>query len=81
MFMQKFILCCLIRLEKRIGGEEVTLGFLEPAGSTYAISLKCFLPDSGMAVRAGECSGLFPGFGSAQKGFTSWSLMEMRVAY
>lgn len=62
-------------------GCRVTLVFLEPAESTYAISLKCFLPDSGIAIRAGWCSGLFPGFGSAQKGFTSWSLVEIRIAH
>lgn len=68
MFMQELILCCIIWLEEKVGGEEVTLAFLEPAESTYAISLKRFLPDSGVAIRAGWCSGLFPGFGSAQKG-------------
>lgn len=79
--MQEFILCCIIWLEEKVGGKEVTLAFLEPAESTYAISLKHFLPDSGVAVRAGLCSGLFPGFGAAQKGFTSWSLVEMRISH
>lgn len=73
--------CCIIWLEEKLGGEEVILAFLEPAESTYAISLKCFLPDSGVAIRAGWSSGLFPGCGSAQKGFTSWSLVEMRIAH
>lgn len=50
-FMQEFILCCIIWLEEKVGGGEVTLAFLEPAESTYAISLKHFLPDSAMAVK------------------------------
>lgn len=78
---------CLCRIwscvwwEEKVGGQEITLAFLEPAESTYAISLKCFLPDSSVAVRAGWCRGLFPEPGSAQKGFTSWSLVEMRMAH
>jgi len=60
--MQELILSSIIWLEEKAEGRRC-VAFLEPAESSYAISLDHFLPDSGTAIKTRWYNGLLPSVG------------------